>query len=482
MTSRRKFLQTGLSLAAGAGLSRARAVEMHAHHDQESPMTNSQKPNLLFVFADQLRGQTVGFMNQEAVRTPNLDRFAAEGVVFTNAISNHPVCTPYRASLLTGRYPFSTGIFMNDLRLPEDEVSIAEVVAKEGYDTAYVGKWHLDGLERRGFTPPGPRRQGFQYWAALNCSHQYMDTFYYRDTPDRIPIDGYEPDHQTDLTIEYLKSRKAGDPPFCLFLSWGPPHEPYRQMPQKYLDRYPPEEIRLRPNCPDWNREEIAGYYAHTTALDDNFGRVLHALEETGLAENTILVFTSDHGDMLGSHGQRKKQRPWEESILVPFLIRWPDRTAPGTRSETLLGAPDVMPTLLGLMDVAIPATVEGKNLSHAVVGEEGEEPESVLILNPAPFSEAFRAELPEWRGVRTRRWTYVRTLQGPWLLYDNQEDPYQLKNLVSDPDRESVREELEQDLQAWLKKTGDAFLPKEELLRRYGYTVGPHGEIPYKP
>lgn len=445
-------------------------------------MTSSQRPNLLFVFADQLRGQTLGFMDQEPVRTPNLDRFATEGVVFTNAISNHPVCTPYRASLLTGRYPLTNGIFMNDLRLPESEVTIAEVLASKGYDTAYIGKWHLDGLERRGFTPPGPRRQGFEYWAALNCSHQYLDTFYYRDTPERIPIEGYEPDLQTDLAIDYLKSRKESDRPFCLFVSWGPPHEPYRQVPQKYLDLYPAEDIRLRPNCPEWKREEIAGYYAHTTALDENFGRLLDALGKTGLAENTILVFTSDHGDMLGSHGQRKKQRPWEESILVPFLIRWPGHTTQGTRSETLLGAPDVMPTLLGLMGVSVPSTVEGKDLSHAVLGTEGEEPESVLILNPAPFSEAFRAQLPEWRGVRARRYTYVRTLEGPWLLYDNRDDPYQLRNLANDPDIKELREGLEEELRGWLEKTGDEFLPGEQLLRRHAYTVGPHGEIPYVP
>jgi len=252
-------------------------------------------------------------------------------------------------------------------------------------------------------------------------------------------------------------------------------------MPPAYLDLYPPAEIALRPNCPEnAPREELAGYYAHITALDGNIGRLLAALERTGLAGRTIVVFTSDHGDMLGSQGERKKQRPWDESIMVPFVVRWPGRTAPGRRADTLLGAPDVMPTLLGLMGAPIPSSVEGEDLSHAVLGREGPEPAAALILNPAPFSEAFHAGLPEWRGVRTKRWTYVRTLEGPWLLYDNGQDPYQLRNLADDGGARAARQRLEKHLERLLDRTGDAFLPAGELLRRHGYEVGEDGAIPY--
>jgi arylsulfatase A-like enzyme len=471
-------LKTGIGLAA-VGLSCGTTTTPRPG-ERDVSMPNHAPPNLLFVFADQLRASSVGYAGEEQVRTPHLDAFAGEGVVFTNAISNHPVCTPYRASLLTGRYPLSTGIFMNDLLLPVTETSIAEVLKGRGYDTGYIGKWHLDGLDRRAFTPPGPRRQGFDHWEALNCSHKYMDTFYYKDTPERIPVGGYEPDVQTDLAIRFLEGRAAADKPFCLFVSYGTPHEPYRLMPQEYLDEYPPEDIRFRPNCPDWNREDIAGYYAHTTALDRNFGRLMETLEKGGLSDNTIVVFTSDHGDMHGSHGQRRKQRPWEECINIPFVIRGPAQSPAGSRTDALIGAPDVMPTLLAMMGCPVSETVEGRDLSHAVMGKSGEEHDSVLIMAPAPFSEAFKAGIPEWRGVRTKRYTYVETLEGPWLLYDNVEDPYQMKNLAGDPGQAALKNELQGHLRDWLAKTGDGFLPREELIEQWGYDVDKHGATPY--
>jgi len=438
-------------------------------------VSRSPRPNLLFVFSDQQRAQDAGFMGNAQVLTPHLDRLAQQGVTFTQAVSTCPVCTPYRAALLTGRYPLSNGMVLNDVRLPITERSIAHCLRDAGYRTGYIGKWHLDGHRRGGFTPPGPRRQGFDgFWAVANCTHNYMHSFYWRDEPAPVWIEGYDADHYTDLSVGFIRDR-AGAEPWSLFLSWGPPHDPCRLMPEEYLI-YDPEALQLRPNATATDREELAGYYAHITALDRCFGRLMAALEETGQAENTIVVFTSDHGDMLGSQGLQRKQKPWDESIMVPFVLRYPRAVPAGRTTEALINAPDVMPTLLSLAGLPIPGTVEGRDLSAAATGEPLEPPSSAFICNPCPFIEP----IPEWRGVRTNRYTYVRTPSGPWLLYDNADDPYQLSNLAGDPARKGLRGELDEELNDWLARLEDDFQPREVYWERFGYTVDKHKQMPH--
>ena len=316
------------------------------------------RPNIVFVFSDQHRARTTGYEGA-AVHTPAMDRLAAEGVVFDMAVSSIPVCTPWRAALLTGQYPLTNGVFLNDVRLPTDRPTLGTILRDAGYDTAYIGKWHLDGNRRGAFTPPGPRRQGFSFWAAANCTHDYLRSFYYRDTPERLWWDGYDAVAQTDMAVDYIASRPA-DVPFALVLSWGPPHNPYRDVPQEYLDRYPPADVEVPANCPDPVREDLAGYCAHVTALDEQLARIVAAIDAAGLREDTILVYTSDHGDMLGSQGMTRKQHPWDESIRVPFLLRCPDHAGRGRHLSFPLGAVDILPTLLGLAGVPIPDSAEG--------------------------------------------------------------------------------------------------------------------------
>ena len=297
-------------------------------------MANQHAPNIVFVFGDQHRWCSTGFGGSSQVRTPYLDRMADEGVVFDLAVANIPVCTPWRAAFLTGQYPLTTGMFMNDVRLPVDRPTLGTVLRSAGYDTAYIGKWQLDGPSRAGFTPPGPRRQGFDFWAVGNCTHNYMDSLYYRGSEDPLYWTGYDAEAQTSLAIDYLQSRK-GDNPFALVLSWGPPHNPYEAVPGKYIDLYPPDEIEVRPNCPDPSRADLAGYHAHVTALDDQLARLGKVLDERGLMDKTVFVYTSDHGDMLGSHGRQRKQHPWDESIRVPFVMRCPDQASRGLHIAT---------------------------------------------------------------------------------------------------------------------------------------------------
>lgn len=443
-----------------------------------------RKPNVVFVFADQWRAEATGYAGNAQVRTPNLDRLASTSVNFENAVSGCPVCSPYRASLLTGQYPLTHGVFLNDVPLKDEAVSVAEAYQRGGYRTAYIGKWHLNGNHRSAFIPRA-RRQGFDFWRVLGCTHAYNNSFYYADDATRLKWDGYDAIAQTREAQRYIREH-AGGPPFILFLSWGPPHAPYETAPEKYRSLFRPDDITLRPNVPEADRSKarraLAGYYAHMAALDDCLGELLATLRETGVERDTIFVFTSDHGDMLYSHGCQKKQQPWDESIRVPFLLRYPALL--GTRGRTIevpINAPDIMPTLLGLSGLAIPGTVEGTDFSGALTGKSPMPDNAALISCPSPFGQWQRARGGrEYRGVRTARYTYTRDLKGPWLLFDNQTDPYQLDNLCNKPEHAELQTRLDALLAERLKATNDEFLPGPEYIRRWGYEVNESGTVRY--
>ena len=445
-------------------------------------------PNILLVLADQLRACSVGYAGEEPVLTPHLDRLANESVVLTTAVSPTPVCTPYRGSVITGRTALSLGLVLNDIPLSTQEVSLAHATAAAGYDTAYIGKWHLNGPDRPAWVPPGPRRQGFDFWAAANFEHNYDRSVYFRgDSSEPRVWPGYDAEAQTTMAIDYLAGRDPAKP-FCLVLSWGPPHHPYRTVPQRYLELYDPKRIAGRPNCAAVPANDLWGYYAQTTFLDDQLARLVHALDGLGLAEDTILAFTSDHGDMHGSHGVYKKQWPWDESIKVPFVLRYPGRLRGGARHDFPFSAIDVMPTLLGLAEVPVPDRVEGVDASAYLRGDRDHAPEAVLLMNPCPFSigdprgpdqvPQFEGMRMEYRGVRTGRHTYVRTIDRPWLLYDNLEDPFQLQNLIDDPAHATLASGLETRMQSLMDAIGDRFLPKEDYYRMFDIALDHRGKV----
>jgi arylsulfatase A-like enzyme len=446
-----------------------------------------RRPNVIVAFADQWRSQATGYAGNSNVKTPNLDALANESVNFTHAVAGCPVCSPYRASLMTGQFPLTHGVFVNDVYLQHSAVSLADAYAAAGYDTAYVGKWHLDGHGRSAYIPP-ERRQGYDYWKVLECTHNYNHSAYYSgESDEKLYWDGYDAIAQTRDAQEYVRNHDDSKP-FLLVLSWGPPHNPYETAPEKYRAMYDPEAISLRPNVPDelaeQARKDLAGYYAHCTALDACVGDLLRTIKEAGIEDNTIFLFTSDHGDMLGSQGHQRKQRPWDESIRVPFLLYYPAMFGrqPG-QLDALIDAPDVMPTLLGLCGLPIPEIVEGLDFSGYM--QDGEDPSdgAALIMCPHPFGEWARPGNGgrEYRGLRTHRYTYVRTLEGPWLLYDNHECPYQAKNLVNDSAYSQLREDLDDWLQRKLDALGDEFLPGMDYIRKWNYTVNETGTVPYK-
>lgn len=450
-------------------------------------MVTHRKPNIIFVFADQLRSCSVGYAGQEPVLTPHIDRFARDSAVFANAVSMLPVCGPYRGSLMTGRTPLSTGLVLNDIALKTSEISVADAFNAGGYNTAYIGKWHLDGPDRSAPVPPGPRRQGFDYWVGANFEHNY-DRSRYTDNDGSIKTwEGWDAEAQTSLALEYVRSHAERDP-FALFLSWGPPHHPYRVAPQRYLDMYDPAAITGRPNCPDVPREDLWGYYAQTTFLDDQFGRIIEVLDETGLRDDTVLVFTSDHGDMHGSHGHYKKQWPWNESIKVPFVLRYPRTVPAGAKLRFPISVIDIMPTLLGFAGLPVPGAVEGVDLAPFISGTRSDPPESVLIMNPCPFSIGdprgpdqfpdYQGKRLEYRGVITDRYTYVRTIDAPWLLYDNDQDPYQMNNLIDSPQHAATRTHLDALMTGHMERIADIFLPREAYYEQFGIEFDHRGKV----
>ncbi|MFB2120658.1 sulfatase [Parapedobacter sp. 2B3] len=462
-------------------------VFLNSNKSVSEPIGPQSRPNIIYVFADQWRAQATGYAGDPNVQTPNIDALAAKSVNFANAVSVMPICTPYRAALLTGRYPANTGMFLNDLYLPAAELTMAEIYKEAGYETAYIGKWHLDGHGRSSYIPK-ERRQGFDFWMGNECSHEYYQSIYYagEDTTARY-WDDYDVFAQTKAAEAYINGRSASDNPFILVLSYGPPHTPRHEVPERYKAMYPVESIKLSPNVPERMakrvREEAAGYYANCTAIDSCIGALQRTIKAAGIHENTIFVFTSDHGEMLGSHGAGSgtKQRPWEESIRVPFLLSYPARLGvEGKEINVPINTPDILPTLLGLAGVDKPQVLEGDDLSDLITGEQVMDDRAALIMNMAPFADYKDGH--EYRGIRTARYTYVRNLEGPWMLYDNQQDPYQLNNLVNTPGKKGLQERLDRELNKLLRATGDELLPRAHYIEKWGYTVSPrNGAIPYE-
>ncbi len=322
--TRRAFLK---SAGVGIGLISGAPAGLRAQ---------ASRPNVLFVLCDEWRAQATGYAGDTNAHTPALDRLAGESVNFVNACSNHPVCCPCRGSLITGQFPLTHGLFLNDEELKPMGTTLGQAFAAAGYRTGWIGKWHMYGspegrYERRSAFIPPDHRFGFQYWKANECTHNYNHSIYYEDDdPSPKYWQGYDAIAQTTDACTFMEQQARTRDPFLLVLSMGPPHFPAHTAPERYEALYRDRDIRLRPNVPPESREkavnDLRGYYAHIAALDDCVARLLSTVDKAGIADNTIVVFTSDHGDMLGSQGRpmTTKHVGWDESIRVPFLLRPP--------------------------------------------------------------------------------------------------------------------------------------------------------------
>jgi len=428
---------------------------------QSANKTN--QPNVIYILTDQWRGDALGYAGDPNVKTPNLDAFSKEAVNFSNAVSVCPVCTPYRASLMTGKFPTSTGMFLNDIYLPPEEYCMAEIFTDAGYETAYIGKWHLDGHGRKENVAPG-RRQGFHFWQADECCHTYDSCYYYEnDDPEIKYWQGYSPYAKVKAARNYLQQTVKDNKPFLLFLSLATPHFPHHTAPEEFKAMYTKDKVTLKDNVPEDARidhiyNEIKGYYGHCTATDKAIGDLLKKIKDLGLDKNSIIVFTSDHGEMMGSHGinSGQKQYPYNESVCVPFLISYPELgKKAGITNKTPLTTPDILPTLLSMCNIDIPESIEGEDMSDIFLNPEQEIDRPALISHPCPFSQTW--QYPGYRAVRTMRYSYVKTSTGSFMLFDNQKDPQQMNNLVNKPEYSEIQKKLDDMLQARLNEVGDA-------------------------
>lgn len=443
--------------------------------------SSAQKPNVIYILTDQWRASAFGYAGDPNVLTPNIDRLAKESVSFSNALSVSPVCTPHRAALMTGRYPTSTGMFLNDLYLPSEEVCMAEIFKAAGYNTAFYGKWHLDGHGRLNNVAP-ERRQGFDYWKALECSHDYNKMAYYdNDSPEMKYWPGYSPFAITRDAQNYLTEQANTRKPFLLFLSIATPHFPHGSAPQEYKDLYDKAKIKLAPNVGDEFREqvieELIGYYAHATATDKAIGDLLEKIKDLGLDKNSIIIFSADHGEMMGSHSVRplSKQVAWDESVRVPFLVSYPQMgNRAGSKVEEPLTTPDILPSLLGLTGIEIPKTIEGEDLSFLMKNPKKKTNRAALIMNLCPFTREHVYQ--EYRGIYTSRFTYVKSLDGKVKLFDLKNDPYQMNDLAGKSDFKMTQESLDVILNKELQKIGDEFKPRDYYLKKWNLVLNAKG------
>lgn len=469
--NRRNFLKAAASVPFLASAVRA-------------AQSSRSQPNVLLILCDEWRGQATGYAGDPNAHTPFLDAFAAQSLNFANCVSCHPVCSPMKSSMITGQYPLTHGVFLNDEELKPKGTTLGQAFANAGYHTGWIGKWHMYGspqgqYERRLAYIPPDHRFGFQYWKAAECTHDYNHSIYYEDddpTPKYWP--GYDAIYQTKDACQFIEHQANAHNPFFLVLSMGPPHFPLNTAPESYQALYENRGIHLRRNVPAGNRDaatsDLRGYYSHIAALDDCIGTLLSTLDNSKLSDDTIVVFTSDHGDMLYSQGlpSSTKHVPWNESVHPPFLLRYPRKLgAKGKVLQTSLGTPDIMPTLLGLAGLRIPDGVEGTDFSKVCLGKASPPKESVAFLQfPAAYGALLSAGFDEYRGVVTERYSYVRTLKGPWFLYDNVSDPNQLRNLVHASGNSELLARMDRLLDTQLKERRDDFFPGDTYVKMFGY------------
>jgi len=435
----------------------------------------TKRPNLLFVLTDQLRASSLPLFGERQIATPSIDRLAAEGLLLTSALSTCPVCTPARAMLVTGRHPQTTGHLINSVRTRHSEISIADTFARAGYRTGWIGKWHLHtgvwpAIDRMpqhpDWVPEGRDRLGFDYWRAYNQHMVYFDGFVQGDDWNYERWEGYETEGLLKYAFEFMGTPSAGDAPFCLFLSPHQPHyTPFEFAPERFYEALPAELV-LPANVPPAMLDEARVMYRHylamILALDEMVARLDAFLHARGLAEDTIVVFTSDHGSEGGAHGVKPwmKKHAHEESLHIPAIVRYPRRVPACARSDAMTTMVDFFPSLATLCGIPVPRSVEGRDLSAAWLGHAGAPaPEAVLLMN---FSAGYDWLIDgmEWRGVRTRQHTYVRWLDGRTELHDRAADPLQMDNLAGRAEHRALVEEMEATLRRLMAARCDELMP----------------------
>jgi arylsulfatase A-like enzyme len=464
-----------------------------------------QRPNIVFIVADQWRGDALGLLGREAVQTPNLDALARGGVCFTQAVSSYPVSSPARAMLMTGMYPHRTGVPANcnseltphSEGMRQDAVCWSDVLSRVGYETAYFGKWHLDSpikpyvatYNNKGavawneWTSPA-RRHGFRRWIAYGTYDNHLKPMFWRTNDGRDDwkfVDEWEPQYDADNAIEYIrgggKLRDAAKP-FVMVVSVNPPHTGYDLVPERYKTLYRnlnvdsiaasrPDVMASSTKNRDFFRSSLSDYYACMTGVDEQVGRIVSALKDAGLWENTLLVFTSDHGDCMGMHDVQGKNVFYDEAMRVPLIVSWPGTIKPRRDDRTLIAFADLGPTMLHLagLKAQIPATTQTFDLADAVTGRKG-----ASTPRFQPYFRLWPDNSPQGvRGLRDGRYTYVVSRGMTWdghrseasgrmaeWLFDRQTDPYEVHDVAAA--NPALCKKYRRLLHKFLKQQGDMF------------------------
>jgi arylsulfatase A-like enzyme len=397
-----------------------------------------RRPNVLYVIADMERAFSMGCYGDENARTPTLDKLASQGLRLDACISTTPVCCPYRASLMSGQLAHHNGMMSNGCQFKPTVKCLGETFKEAGYEMGYVGKWHLGRADKKsdptyGFPPP---------------TSEYGIYHFVRD-----------PGPTTDVALRFIQEKSKGTAPWMLFVSWIWPHAPYNPPPELLKDF---NEVRLPPNVPAGQPRKFAeralpGYYGMIEGVDRQCARLLQALDQVGVAEDTIVVFSSDHGDMIGSQGYKAKRWPYEESARVPFLMRYPRAISAGRVLADPFGTPDIYPTLTGMARVKAPENLDGNDFSTLFTGKTQTAPRDYVYME-MPYAYV---PWPGWRAFRTRDHMYARTSERPWLLYDLGNDRWETNNLVGTKPGEV--KEYDSRLAGMMQKYGDSWSAKTD-------------------
>ena len=425
-------------------------------------VTPRRSPNVIVFFTDQQRWDTTGVGGCPLNLTPNFDRMAAHGTHLAQSFTCQPVCGPARSCLQTGKYATQTGCFRNGIPLPSTEKTLAHYFGEAGYQTGYIGKWHLaDG----GVTGPvrPEQRGGYDFWLAANALEMTSDAYdcvVYNNDEQAVKLPGYRVDALTDAAVRFINEKQTA--PFFLFLSFLEPHHQNHRddypAPTGYAERYagkwtPPDLAALGGSSP----QQLAGYFGMVKRLDEALGRVLDALDSLALRENTIVLFTSDHGCHFKTRNDEYKRSCHDASLRVPTALCGPGFDGGGRVSE-LVSLIDLPPTLLDAAGLSVPSVMQGKSLLRR---READWPGEVF----AQISES-----QVGRCVRTQRWKY--SVSAPdkngnrdaasdtyreEFLYDLLADPYELTNLIGFESHESVKAVLRERLLRRMTEAGEA-------------------------
>jgi arylsulfatase A-like enzyme len=433
----------------------------------------AKRPNVIVVFTDQQRWDTTGVHGNPLDLTPNFDALARTGTHAVQAFTPQPVCAPARAAIQTGVYPTTSGVYRNGRILPDDARTLAHHFGAAGYSTGYIGKWHLADTE----PVPEAQRGGYQSWLGANVlefvSDAYRTTVFDDDgTPVSLP--GYRSDALIDAAIRFVADRSSPDgsgaaTPFYLFLSLIEPHHQNEvdtyPAPEGYAERYqgkwmPPDLAALSAKGLGTAHQHLGGYLGQVRRIDEGLGRLLDALRSMGLADDTIVAFTSDHGSHFKTRNAEYKRSCHDASIRVPLALRGPGFNGGGVLDRPV-STIDLPPTLLDAAGLEVPAEMQGRSFLPLVHDPAAEWPDEVFVQ--VSESEVGRA-------VRTSRWKYyaVDPDAHPWndsagtryvetALYDLANDPYELVNLAGMPSHRKVADELRARLVARMREAGEA-------------------------